>query len=318
VPLLSDRRRRGAILLSTRALPRPLRVRVRAPLLGRLARGKALRADALFVRHAKAGSTWLRVLLFRLYQRRYDLPPRRVAKSDEMHRFDPRLPRFHWTNAHYSYESYVRRLFEEPVHPALREKRLVLLARHPCDLVPSWYHQLTRRSSAYRRELFLHSLAHPVRIDEVTPWEFAMHPELGLPNLIDYHDFWYRTLAPLPNARIVRYEDLRADPAGELARLAEFLGERFDAVEIDDAVEFASFENLGRLEREGFFENRGLSPRRGGPDAAKVRRGAVGGYREVFTPEQVEAMEALVRERLVPELGYGRREPPPRSEGVAS
>ena len=34
------------------------------------------------------------------------------------------------------------------------------------------------------------------------------------------------------------------------------------------------------------------------------RRGKVGGYRDYFSPEQVAELEALMRERLSPSLGY--------------
>jgi hypothetical protein len=40
------------------------------------------------------------------------------------------------------------------------------------------------------------------------------------------------------------------------------------------------------------------------PSSFKVRRGKVGGYREDFAAEQVAELEALVRENILPELGY--------------
>ena len=40
------------------------------------------------------------------------------------------------------------------------------------------------------------------------------------------------------------------------------------------------------------------------PSTYKVRRGKVGGYREDFDEQQVAELEALVREKILPELGY--------------
>jgi hypothetical protein len=44
------------------------------------------------------------------------------------------------------------------------------------------------------------------------------------------------------------------------------------------------------------------------PSTYKVRRGKVGGYREDFDEAQVAELEALVRENILPELGYCRKD----------
>ena len=59
-------------------------------------------------------------------------------------------------------------------------------------------------------------------------------------------------------------------------------------------------------EAGGFFATDRLRPTDGAdPNAFKVRRGKVGGYRDYFDPSQVAAIDRLVAERLAPELGYG-------------
>ncbi len=304
-PRLSDRRKRGAILRATAWLPRPLRVAARYRLLANLALGKARRADVLLIKHPKSGSTWLRVMLFRLYQVRYGLPPRRVVKSDEMHLYDSRLPRLQVTNGHYSYEGELRTLFRDPAYaPLLARKRILFLARNPLDLAPSWFFQLTRRATAYKSELMIAALDQPIRRDEISMWDFVTHPELGVPNLIDYHNWWVETLAALPNALVVRYEDLRVHTADTLKQITSFIGEEFKDDEIADAVEFAAFENLKRLEHSNYFENSGLRLRSDDPRTHKVRRGVVGGYREYFDEDQLHELREMVRTRLEPALGY--------------
>ena len=59
------------------------------------------------------------------------------------------------------------------------------------------------------------------------------------------------------------------------------------------------------LESRGTFKQGGMRLR-DASDAStfKVRRGKVGGYREDFRTEQVAELEALVRERISPSLGY--------------
>ena len=62
------------------------------------------------------------------------------------------------------------------------------------------------------------------------------------------------------------------------------MGETFSDEEIDEAVDFGSFDNLRALESKGFFRQGGLTLRNpDDPESFKVRRAKVGGYRDYFT-----------------------------------
>ena len=76
-----------------------------------------------------------------------------------------------------------------------------------------------------------------------------------------------------------------------------------------EAVSFASVENMRQLEQKRVFwlsGRRMLAKDRGNLDTYKVRRAKVGGYRDDFTPEQLEAIDTLVNTRLLPVFGYAR------------
>lgn len=309
---IPDRYKHAAIIASTAPLPRPLRVPARLQLLSRFHRAKTRRADVLVVVHPKCGGTWLRVMLYRLYQNKYGLHSRRVFKTDELHRENESLPRFLVSNGHYSYEGVIEEAAREPsAGLALDDKRVMFLARHPCDIVVSWYLQLTKRTKAYKRELINHSLNVPVRRGALSLWEFTMHEEIGLPGIIGYLNTWAHNLSRLRNSLLIRYEDLRARPAETLRRIADFMGEPFSDADIEEAVAFASFDNLKVLERSNYFRNAGLTVRNPkDPDMFKVRRGKVGGYRDHFTPEQLAQIDEMVNARLAPVFGYGA----PRAE----
>ena len=67
----------------------------------------------------------------------------------------------------------------------------------------------------------------------------------------------------------------------------------------------AAFENLQKLETAGTFSQGGMKlVDANDPTTYKVRRGKVGGYREDFNAQQVAELEALVRDNILPELGY--------------
>jgi Sulfotransferase domain len=306
-PLIPDRIKHGAALIATAVLPPQLRVRARYRLLSRLQLAKARRADVLLILHPKCGGTWLRVMLYRLYQLRFGIRSRRVFSTDELHRFDPRLPLFLPTNGHYSYQGAVARAFEDPaLAPDFRRKKVVLMARHPCDIAVSWHLQFNKRTKAYKRELMNHSFRNPVERGSLTLWEFVQHPEIGLPALIDYFNDWDRRLQDAEHALLVRYEDLRARPVEALKRIAEHLDGGFSDDDIEQAVAFGAFDNLRALEKANYFTNPGLRMRKhDDPDTWKVRRGKVGGYRDYFTPAQAAWMETQVETRLSPRYGYG-------------
>jgi len=313
---LSDRAMRRLILGSTAPLPSPLRVSARYKMLLGLQLRQARRSDCAIVRHPKTGGTWLRVLITRLYAARYGLPSRRVVRTDELHRRDPRVPVFLSSSGYLSWERGWGDLVT--TDRELREKKLLLLARHPGDIVVSWYIQFTKRTSAFKREMMLAEMSDPIDRETISRWDFIQHPEIGLPAVIDYYNYWHRNLEALPRALVVRYEDLRTDTAPQLARIGAFLGGRFSDAQVADAVDFASFEKLREKEQSGYFQNRSLSLRDAGdPDTLKVRRGRVAGYRDDLTPEQVAWVDDLIETRLASAYGYGGGSEPVRKPPAA-
>lgn len=95
-----------------------------------------------------------------------------------------------------------------------------------------------------------------------------------------------------------------------MARVLEFTGTPGTEDQIRDAVDFAAFDNLKKMEEKRSFPlwrtGLRLTPgQKGNPDSYKVRRAKVGGYRDYFTDREVECIDAMVDAELAPELGYG-------------
>ncbi|MDE0949640.1 MAG: sulfotransferase domain-containing protein [Halioglobus sp.] len=303
---LSDGVKKALILIPTQPLPAGLRVSLRRKHLAGLELAKAQRANFLIIGHPKSGNTWLKVMISRLYQLRYDLPESKLINTDEFARKIPEIPRLAATNAYYSYEGEVGKLLaagaaDNPV----RHKPVLFLARNPIDIAVSWFHQFTKRQSRAKQELINHSIANPIDRRTVQMWEFVRHSDIGLPSLIEYQNTWARNVQALEQGMLVRYEDLRAEPVPTLQKVMQLMGEQFSDAEICAAVEWGSFENLQKLETSGTFSQGGMKlVNREDPSTFKVRRGKVGGYREDFDAHQVAELEALVRDTILPELDY--------------
>ena len=84
---------------------------------------------------------------------------------------------------------------------------------------------------------------------------------------------------------LLRYEDMLADPLGQLGMVARKLGITQDEARIGRAVEFSSFKTLQAQEAEtGFIERSANSQR-------FFRAGRAGGWRDTLTSAQAAAIE---------------------------
>ncbi len=216
---LSDGVKKALILIPTQPLPARTRVALRRKHLANLELAKAHRANFLIIGHPKSGNTWLKVMISRLYQMRYDLPESKLINTDEFARKIPEIPRLAATNGYYSYEGEVGKLLavDAPDNP-LRHKPVLFLARNPIDIAVSWYHQFTKRQSRAKQELINHWIDTPVDRHTVQMWEFVRHCDIGLPSLIEYQNTWARNVNQLEKGMLVKYEELRAEPVPTLPR----------------------------------------------------------------------------------------------------
>ena len=169
--------------------------------------------------------------------------------------------------------------------------------RDPRDIAVSAYFQSLRNAKKVGAESV-------VRGDGGPMFEYVALRKL--PQVISFLKRWQAQLSGLQGALVVRYEDLRARPETELARVMEFIdGRPADRGEIEGAVTFASFESLRAKEATNFFASDRLRPADpANPDSFKVRRGKVGGFRDYFTPEEQARMSAMLAEAKLDGFGY--------------
>lgn len=270
--------------------------------LERWARGmeethKLARSQYAFVSYGKCGRTWLNAMLSKYFQLRYALPDHILLEYDNLHRLNPAIPTVLLTH-----DNYIRDFVRSgPRKTAFYEKPTSLLVRNPADVATSLFFHWKYRMRPEKKLLN----RFPEEGTVISIFDFVMYPTV-LPVIIRYMNEWAAEAPRVGNLLVTRYEDVRAKPQAELERLVRWMGETPSDADICAAVEFASFENLKKLEEGAAFTgHRRLKPGASdNPDSYKVRRAKVGGYRDYFDDAQVETIERTVHETLDPMFGY--------------
>ncbi len=282
----------------SRAILGKHRVRLMRWLRARRDLRRLAQSDAVFISYAKAGRTWTRVMISRLYQTKYGLPESIVIDGDSLHKLNPKVPRMLFTMGNYIADHYPIASLPSPY----ADRKVIFLARHPADTAVSFYFHLRNRVNPNLKDVKQVADAEGAR----DIFDHLQNSPRGLRHVIQYMNDWAIALDHCPRNLLLRYEDLRGDPVPQLRRIADFLGDDFTDDQFRDAADFASFSKLKEKERENFFSTSKLQARdTANPDSFKVRRGKVGGYVDYLTPEQTAWVEATISRELNPVFGYG-------------
>ena len=208
----------------------------------------------------KSGRTWLRVMLNQL---------------------GIEIPITHDGSAHVLAIPYQKLIKNKRKY---KNVKLIFLVRDPRDVVVSGFFQASKRTKVYERSIA----------------EFIRDPRHGIQKILTFYNIWDRNKHKAAGFHLLRYEDLKKNTFVELKRAVEFLDvDGIDDKAIEGAVEFGSFENMQKREKEGYFKEkygRGLTPGdKNDTESFKVRKGKVGGYTEYLSDEDVEYCNEMIR-----------------------
>jgi hypothetical protein len=277
-------------------------------LRGREQYRKLKRADCVIVSFGKSGRTWLRVMMSRFFQTKYGLAERHLVGFDNLHRLDPAIPKMFFTHDNYT-KDYTGNQDSKIDYAG---KKVVLLVRHPADVAVSQFFQWKYRMKSNKIGLN----RYPDRGHDLPIFDFVTQEWAGLDRTIEFMNGWASEADRSDHLLVVRYEDMRADPERILARILAFIGSPGTEDEIKEAVAFASFENMRKMETNSTFWMSGgrMRPRDAkNPASFKTRRGKVGGYRDYFDDGEIAQIDRLVAEQLSPVFGYAQASAAPQA-----
>jgi hypothetical protein len=297
------RRKKREILVSLLFfLTREQKLAVDRWLRGRKEFREIQKADYVIISPPKCGRTWVRTMLSRFFQHRYDLPGNELLGFDNYHRMNPAIPRIRFTHDRYVNHYTGNRDSKRDFY----NKKVILLVRDPRDVVASNYFQWINSVNPYKKKL----LNIPDKPEEVPIYEYAMTRQFGIPRTVEFLQAWAPELDKTRAHLLIRYEDMRVETGRILGDMLAFMGIEASDAEITRVVEETSFENMKKMEQRQSFDSGGsrrlMIKDPSNPESLKVRRGKIGGYTDYFTEPELEEIDRLIAQ-IPPLYGYSPR-----------
>ncbi|XP_042495134.1 cytosolic sulfotransferase 5-like [Macadamia integrifolia] len=267
---------------------------------------KAWPSDILLASFPKCGTTWLKSLAFAVINREthppsaqqqhpllafnsHDLVPMLEIRlyndnfnGNQIPNLDM-LPSPRLFGTHMPYTSL-------PQSVALSGSRIIYICRNTKDNLVSWWHFLNK----IRTDLSLE----PMKLEEVFEL-FCKGMSASGPFWGHVLGYWKESLERPQNVLFLKYDEMMAEPALHLKRIAEFIGCPFSSMEekeglVDEIIKLCSFENLSNLA----VNKKGSSDHTGFPNSAYFRQGKVGDSANYLSPEMMEELDCITKQKL--------------------
>lgn len=247
--------------------------------------------QVFIVSYPKSGRTWLRILIARIikndtsdadlqnYIHTYRLTKSHRCKTTQFTHDGP----FNL----YNYASYKHLSFYKDFYDG---REAIFLSRDVRDVLVSHYFEENKRMKTFNG-----TLSHFIR-DDV----------FGARKIVRFYNIWFTNKKRLKSFIHIRYEDLHRSSADTLRKVVRALDipEVSDS-QINEALEFASFQNLKHLERENAFDSEKLKPTdKNDEESYKVRKGKIGGYRNYLSDKDIAYIERIVEEDGIQECEW--------------
>jgi hypothetical protein len=183
-----------------------------------------------------------------------------------------------------------------------KNKRVILLVRDPRDVIVSSYFEMKNRGDLFGKNPYEKRSS----TFRGTLPEFIHQEAGGFETILTYYNIWAANRDTPKGFLLIRYEDLKTDSIKELRRVLDFLEiSNIPDTILKEAVEFASFENMRKMEAEGRFSHGMIKPAdKTKVETYKTRKGKVHGYLEYLDDIELSYVNERMQEVLSPYYGY--------------
>lgn len=249
---------------------------------GPAGRSLAVYDDDVFVlSYPKSGNTWARFMLGNLYY-----PDQTVTFAN----VERKVPDIYQNSSSALKALHRPRLLKSHEYLDPRYRRVIYIVRDPRDVAISYYNYMIKMRIIENSYPLLSFVKRFVKggWDPFGSWG-------------DHVGGWIGARSGKDGFLLLHYEDMLADPARELKKIAALLDLQSSDDRIERAVQLSSFKRMQALDKQE--ADRWKAIRSGQKNIPFVRKGKKGGWREELAIEAVEEIENAWSD-LMSALGY--------------
>lgn len=264
--------------------------------VGRVLTGKQLAGrgltvypdDVFIVSYPRSGNTWTRFLISNLI---YQDEPTTFANIES------RIPEIYFNPDHVMRNLPRPRILKSHECFEPRYRRVIYIARDPRDVAVSFYHHNVKAGN----------IPDHYSMDDFIPRFIAAEFDTKWGSWNDSVKSWLTLRQGQPEFLMLRYEDMKKDPARQLLRVGEFLQQcSFRKIDLGSdkvqrAVEQSTPERMRALEKEQGGQWVLTKQTRG--DKPFVRTASAGGWKSTLSEKAVAAIETAWGDTMH-SLGY--------------
>ncbi len=259
--------------------------------------------DIYIISFPKSGRTWLNMLLGKLFEQHCglsNLSPDTLLNTKLFNSLFPdKIP-----NVVFSHDD--NKNFFLPPRKIKKSKRkyknskIIFLVRDPRDVLVSSYFEKTKRVKLGKREDSFWQKFNGTISD------YIYEKKGGFDTIIEFYNLWHKNKNIPQDFLLIRYEDLYNNTLNELNKIINFLNLK-DVSEKSksNAINFASFNNMRKIEEKGGTRSDKLKPADINDTASyKTRKGKIGDYKNYFSEQEIKYLNKKMKNNLSSYFGY--------------
>lgn len=262
-------------------------------------------ADAFVVSFPKCGRTWLRLLISRAIVKHFNISVPEdnlgLIYVQYLSKYNSNIPKIVFEHDDDVFFKSPRELSTSKVE--YKYNKVLHLVRDPRDVVvSSFFHKKYRHNFSPNDKSRNSYMSYDGQIDN-----FVMEQTGSFNTLLNYYSIWHQNRDVPLEYMMLRYEDLYNDPQKWLRLTLNFLGLYVSDEAIEDAISYASFTNMRKMEEQQLFKSDVLQPAdSSNPNTYKTREKKRGGFAKHLKEETIAYMDCKIANNLPEVYGYGQ------------